>query len=354
MSQQPLGVAVVGAGKMGADHVRRLRSAVSDVRVRAVADVDVHRAAAVAGGGAPGSTTALGTDEGTADCAVTTDPLQALDAPGVQAVLIASPGPAHEEVLLAALARGLPVLCEKPLTPDPKSALRVVEAELRGGRRLIQVGFMRRFDPEYLRLRELLDQGALGRPLLMHCRHRNVRPHDYFTEAMMISDSVVHEMDCARWLLGQEISAVTVVKPTPSSHAPNGISDPQIVLLETSSGVLVTVEVFVSCGFGYQVQAEVVCERGTASLGFDQGVHTSTAGGLALEIDQDFLDRFGQAYERELRSWVQAARRGGAAVGGPTAWDGYAAAAACEAGVRAQHDGVRTPVTLVDRPSFYA
>lgn len=342
MTQQPLGVAVIGTGKMGADHVRRLRSAVNGVRVRAVADVDASRAAAVARG-----------SESSEDCAVTTDPFEALDAPGVDAVLVASPGPAHEEVLLAALARELPVLCEKPLTPDPQSALRVVEAELRAGRRLIQVGFMRRFDSEYLRLKELLDEGTLGRPLLMHCRHRNVRPHDYFTEAMMINDSVVHEMDCARWLLGQEISAVTVVKPTPSSLAPAGISDPQVVLLETTSGALVTVEIFVSCGFGYQVHAEVVCERGTASVGADHGLQTSVSGRVGVEIDQDFLSRFGPAYERELRQWVRTAARGGP-VDGPSAWDGYAAAAACEAGVRAQHHGVRTPVTLVDRPSFYA
>lgn len=339
MTQQPLGVAVIGTGKMGADHVRRLRTSVNGVRVRAVADVNADLAKAVA--------------EGAEDCAVTTDPASALAAPGVEAVLIASPGPAHEPVLLEALERGLPVLCEKPLTPDPESALRVVEAELKSGRRLIQVGFMRRFDSEYLRLKEVLTEGALGRPLLLHCTHRNVAPHDYFTEAMMINDSVVHEMDSARWLLGQEISAVTVIKPTPSSGAPAGISDPQVVLLETTSGVLVTVEIFVSCGFGYQVRAEVVCERGTASIGADHGTRINAAGRWGGEIDQDFISRFGPAYERELRAWVSAARQGG--VVGPSAWDGYAAAATCEAGVRAQgSSGTRVPVTLVERPSFYA
>ncbi|OSZ55321.1 inositol 2-dehydrogenase, partial [Streptomyces pharetrae CZA14] len=155
-----LGVAVLGAGHMGADHIRRLDRVVSGARVAAVADPDPDRAKeAVAG--LDGVT-------------VHTETEAALDAPGVRAVLIASPGPAHEEALRAAFARGLPVLCEKPMVPGSAGALRVVEAEARLGRRLAQIGFMRRYDAEYLRLKELLDSGRLGRPLMLHCVHRNV------------------------------------------------------------------------------------------------------------------------------------------------------------------------------------
>jgi myo-inositol 2-dehydrogenase/D-chiro-inositol 1-dehydrogenase len=133
-----LGVAVLGAGHMGADHIRRIDRVVNGARVAAVADPETGRAKdAVAG------------IEGVS---VHTEVSAALDAPGVQAVLIASPGPAHEEALLAAFERGLPVLCEKPMVPDSAGALRVVEAEARLGRRLVQVGFMRRYDAEYQRL----------------------------------------------------------------------------------------------------------------------------------------------------------------------------------------------------------
>lgn len=340
MDKSPLGVAVIGTGRMGADHVRRLRETVSDAQVVAVADVDQERAAALA--------------EGDPECAAYGDASAALAAPGVDAVLIASPGPAHEEVLLESLERGLPVLCEKPLTPDPASALRVLEAERRVGRRLIQVGFMRRYDAEYLRLKELLDTGELGQPLLMHCVHRNVGMPDYFTEPMMINDSVVHEIDCARWLWGQEITAVTVVKPTARTDSPLAVSDPQLVLLETSAGGVVTVEIFATCGFGYQVRAEVVCAHGTAAIGADdarQGVRITTAGRWGGAVDQDFLTRFGDAYQRELQHWVSSARRGHAV--GPSAWDGYAATAVCAAGVTAQREGARTPVELAERPDFY-
>ena len=107
----------------------------------------------------------------------------------MDAVLIASPGPAHEAALLTAFARDLPVLCEKPLTPDAASALRVMEAEQRLGHRRVQVGFMRRYDTEYTKLKALLDSGELGRPLMLHNRHRNARVPPGFTNAMLINDS---------------------------------------------------------------------------------------------------------------------------------------------------------------------
>ncbi|MDG9717993.1 Gfo/Idh/MocA family oxidoreductase [Streptomyces sp. DH24] len=333
-----LGVAVLGAGHMGADHVRRLDRVVSGARVAAVADPDAERARdSVAGiDGVP----------------VHTDVEAALDAPGVDAVLIASPGPAHEEALLAAFARGLPVLCEKPMTPDSAGALRVMAAEARLGRRLVQIGFMRRYDAEYEDLKALLDSGRLGRPLMLHCTHRNVSSPPGFTSEMLINSSVSHEIDAARWLLGQELTAVTVLRPAPSSGAPSGLLDPQFVLFETAGGALVDVEVFVNCGFGYQVRCEAVCERGSARIGEERAMTVTAGGGARAEVPQDYLVRFADAYDREVQSWVDAVRRG--TVTGPSAWDGYAAAAVAEAGVLSLETGARTRVDLAPRPDLYA
>ncbi|MCX5378277.1 Gfo/Idh/MocA family protein [Streptomyces sp. NBC_00091] len=333
-----LGIAVIGTGKMGADHVRRIGDTVGGARVVAVADPDGDRvkevAASLDGAGAY------------------TDPAAAMAAPGVDAVLIASPGPAHEEAILQALERELPVLCEKPLTPDPEGALRVLEAERRLGRRLVQVGFMRRFDAEYERLKELLDAGGIGRPLFLHCRHRNASSPSFFTSDMLISDSVVHEVDAARWLLGQEVTAVTVLSPTPSSAAPEGLRDPRLVLLETSGGAIVDVEIFANCGFGYQVQCEAVGESGSARIGDGRAMVVQSGGRWGGEITQDYITRFADAYDRQVRRWVAAAARG--RVAGPDAWDGYAAAAVSEAGLAAARSGVRTEVRLAPRPELYA
>ncbi|MFG2474896.1 Gfo/Idh/MocA family protein [Streptomyces fagopyri] len=333
-----LGVAVLGAGHMGADHIRRIDRVVNGARVAAVADPDTGRA----------KDAAAGID----GVSVHTEVSAALDAPGVRAVLVASPGPAHEEALLAAFERGLPVLCEKPMVPEAAGALRVVEAEARLGRRLAQVGFMRRYDPEYVRLKSLLDSGRLGRPLMLHCTHRNVSSPPGFTSAMVVNSSVSHEIDAARWLLGQELTAVTVLRPRPSSHAPADLLDPQFVLFETAQGALVDVEVFVNTGFGYQVRCEAVCESGSARIGDENAMRVTTAGGAHQEVAQDYLVRFADAYDREVQSWVDATRAG--RVTGPSVWDGYAASAVAEAGVRALESGGRVAVELAARPDLYA
>ncbi|MEU0744397.1 Gfo/Idh/MocA family oxidoreductase [Streptomyces sp. NPDC006134] len=335
---EPLGVAVLGAGHMGADHIRRLDRVVSGARVAAVADPDIGRA----------EDAAAGID----GVVVHTDAEAALDAPGVEAVLIASPGPAHEEALLGAFARGLPVLCEKPMVPDSAGALRVVEAEARLGRRLAQIGFMRRYDAEYRQLKTLLDTGRLGRPLMLHCVHRNVSSPPHFTSAMLIDSSVSHEIDAARWLLGQELTAVTVLRPRSSAGAPEGLVDPQFALFETEGGALVDVEIFVNCGFGYQVRCEAVCEAGSARIGDARTMVVTAAGGAREEVAQDYLVRFADAYDRQVQSWVDATRQG--RVTGPGTWDGYAAAVVAEAGVRSLESGARTTVGLAPRPALHA
>ncbi|MEU6002680.1 Gfo/Idh/MocA family oxidoreductase [Streptomyces sp. NPDC047197] len=336
-SQRGLGVAVVGTGKMGADHVRRLHDVISGARVAAVVDIEADRAKALA--------------DAIDGCTAYTEPAAALAADDVDAVLIASPGPAHEAVLIEALGRDLPVLCEKPMTPDAESALRVVEAEQRSGCRRIQVGFMRRFDTEYAKLKRLLDSGELGAALMLHQRHRNLDMPSGFTDAMLITSSVAHEVDATRWLLGQEITAVTVHKPAASSLAPAGMSDPQLVLFETSAGALVDVEIFGHCGYGYQVQAEAVCERGTVRIGDEPGPRVSADGRWGGRVPPDYIERFEDAYDREVQAWVDATRRGETT--GADAWDGYAAAVVCGAGLVSQREGGRVEVALVERPALY-
>lgn len=210
---------------------------------------------------------------------------------------------------------------------------------------------MRRYDAEYMKLKAVLETGQLGRPLMLHNRHRNVASPPGWTSEMLINDSVTHEMDVTRWLLGHEITAVTVLAPTPSGNAPDGIRDPQFVVFETDGGAIVDVEIYVNCGFGYQVQAEVVCERGTARVGDGHAMVTNAAGRWGGIIAQDYIERFADAYDREVQAWVDATRRG--EVVGPSAWDGYAVAAVCEAGIRALEEGGRIAVELVDRPVLY-
>ena len=332
-----LRVCVVGAGKMGADHIERLTRRIAGAEVSVVVDADISRAKKAV--------------EAIPSAVAVSDIGQALDRGDVNAVLIATPGFLHRDMLLQVREQDLPILCEKPLTPDAPSSWEILEAEQRLGRKRIQVGFMRRFDAEYQRLRAIITSGDLGDLLMLHCSHRVPEtPHD-FTNEMLINDAVVHEFDVIRYLTGEEIKNVQVRLGRASRHSHSGQHDPQHVLLEIENGVLADVEIFVNTKFGYQVATQAVFEEGIVNIGEDGGPYVRSAGRWGGEITPTFVERFGRAFDTEVQRWVDAARRGG--VGGPTAWDGYATAACCEAGVAAQKSGEKVDVSLKTKPSIY-
>ena len=226
-------------------------------------------------------------------------------------MLVASWGPAHEEQVVAAIAAGKPVFCEKPLAPSSDACQRIMDAEMAAGRRLVQVGFMRRYDAGYRAMKAALDDGGLGAPLLMHCAHRNPSVPDYgFTTDMIISDSAVHEIDIVRWLFGEEIVAASVLTPRRSGHAPEGLQDPLILVLEMSGGALVDDELFVSARYGYDVRGEVVCETGTVALADVSEVTVRTQNRHSGRVPVDWRDRFIRAYDTELQEWLDAVAAG--------------------------------------------
>jgi myo-inositol 2-dehydrogenase/D-chiro-inositol 1-dehydrogenase len=334
-----LRVAVLGVGVMGADHVARINSRIAGASVTVVNDYLTEKAEAIAAG-IPG-------------CRAIADPLDAIADPEVDAVVLATPGPTHEKQLLACLEHTKPVMCEKPLTTDVETSLEVVKREAELSTRLIQVGFMRRFDHEYARLKTLLESGDLGLPLVLHCTHRNPAVPPSFDSAMIVRDSLVHEVDVTRFLFDEEIASIQVIKPTANPAAPHGLSDPQIAIMRTASGKHVDVELFVTTGVAYEVRTEVVAERGSAMIGLDVGlIRKGASGDWGGRITPGFRERFGQAYDTEFQRWVDAVHRGrstGDFTDGPSAWDGYAASAVCEAGVESLQTGLPVDVRMVDR-----
>ncbi|OYN75193.1 Gfo/Idh/MocA family protein [Mycolicibacterium sphagni] len=336
-----LRVAVLGVGIMGADHVARIQNKISGARVAVVNDYITEKADQLAAR-IPG-------------CRAIADPLDAIADAQVDAVVLATPGPTHEKQLLACLEHTKPVLCEKPMTTDVDTSLEVVRREADLSTRLIQVGFMRRFDHEYAQLKALIDSGDLGTPLVLHCAHRNPSVPASFDSAMIVKDSLVHEVDVARFLFGEEITSIQIIKPAANPLAPHGLADPQIAIMRTASGKHVDVELFVTTGVAYEVRTEVVAERGSAMIGLDIGlIRKSSPGTWGGQITPGFRERFGQAYDTEFQRWVNAVHKGrstGDFTDGPTAWDGYAAAAVCAAGVESLNSGNPVEVTMVDRRS---
>ena len=344
-----IGVGVIGTGMIGQDHIRRITQVLTGGAVVAVNDVDQARAGQVAAGLAGVGLPSVGLRGATVHASA-----QGLIADArVDAVLVASWGAAHEEQVLAAIAVGKPVFCEKPLAPSQGACLRIIDAEMARGRRYVQVGFMRRYDAGYQAMKAALADGGIGAPLLMHCVHRNpsMPPYGFATE-MLITDSAVHEIDLVRWLFDEEIAAVTVLKPRRTSKAADGVQDPLIIVLEMVSGVLVDDEVFVNAGYGYDIRGEVVCESGTVALGDGAGVSVSAADRRSVSVPADWRERFIRAYDAELQDWLTAVAAGTST--GPSSWDGYAAAVVADGAVAALRTGQRIAVALPERPDFYS
>lgn len=332
-----LKVGVIGTGNIGADHVQRLASRVAGTRVTAVFDVAEERAAQVARG---------------VGAVARSSWADLVESPDVDAVVIASPGAAHAEQVLACIAAGKPVLCEKPLATTGEDALKVIEAEVAHGRRLVQVGFMRRYDRAYRVVKGAVDDGSIGEPLLAHMVHRNASVRDTFTSDMAMTDSLIHEIDTTRWLFGQEIVATTVVATRPSPLVATGLRDPQLVLLELADGAVVDVEVFLNCQFGYDVRCEVVGASGTVSMDNPSSNAVLRSGQRIESVPADWRERFDAAYLEELQAWADGLAAG--VVGGPSSWDGYAAAVVASCAVASQAEAARTTVSLVERPALYA
>jgi myo-inositol 2-dehydrogenase / D-chiro-inositol 1-dehydrogenase len=319
-------VGVIGVGLIGEDHVRRLTNVVDGAEVAAVTDVDAGRAEAVAKQYGVPAVHASGED-------VIADP-------SVDAVVVCSWGPTHEQYVLAGIAAGKPVFCEKPLATTREACERVLAAETGFGRRLVQVGFMRRYDSAYREVRAAVAGGAIGMPLLAHMAHRNPSVPPTVTSEAAINDSAVHEIDVTRWLLGEEITSVQVLSPKRSSHAAAGLQDPMVVMFRTASGVLVDDELGLNVRYGYDIRCEVVCETGQARLPIED------------PAPPDWRVRFSDAYDTEFRAWV-ADVAAGREPGGPSAWDGYAATVVAGACVSALGSGEWTEVVLASRPALY-
>jgi myo-inositol 2-dehydrogenase/D-chiro-inositol 1-dehydrogenase len=329
-------IGIIGCGVMGSDHAAILHGSVAGGRLAAVQDFDPARAKALSARlGAPR----------------VMDSAEALIAdPEIDAVLIASSDDSHARLALAAIAAGKPVLCEKPLAATLEGCREIVAAEIAGGRRLVHVGFMRRFDPGYHAMREALREGQLGRALFLHCIHRNKIAPDYITSDLVIANSTVHEMDIARFLLDDDHAAVTVVSGPLSRHS--AARQPQLVILETVGGVVVTVEMSPDATYGYEVQGELVGEDGTVSLNPPRPIFRRYAGQEGVAIEEDWRPRFRDAYRLQLQEWIQAIQDGRPSPGA-SAWDGYQASRTAEAGLTALRTRQRVIIAEEPRPAFY-
>lgn len=333
-----LRIGVIGTGMIGRDHTRRIQQVLAGAEVVALSDYSLEAAKSVQAELAP---TAAIYENGEALIA----------ASDVDAILVCSTGATHEAYVLAAIAAGKPCFCEKPLATTAAGAKRIVEAEIAHGKRLVQVGFMRRYDAGYVALKTAVETRT-GAPIMVHAAHRNPSVPDHYVTPMAIHDTLIHEIDVFRWLLDDDYVSARVTFPRTCAKSHAKLRDPQLVTLTTAKGVVINTEIFVNCQYGYDIQCEVVGEEGVARLPEPMAVQMRLNASRQSDILTDWKDRFVASYDVELQDFITAATDGSAS--GPSSWDGYMAAVTSDACVDAQNsEGTAVAITNPVRPVLY-
>jgi myo-inositol 2-dehydrogenase/D-chiro-inositol 1-dehydrogenase len=328
----PIRVGVIGAGVMGADHIKNLSTTISGAEVTFVADLDGVRAAAAA---PPSART-------------TTDPSELINSSEVDAVVVASHDSTHAGLVLECFEAMTPVLCEKPLAPTLLESREVVAADAdivaATGASLLSLGFMRRFDPGYAALRGAVQDRIQGEPLMIHCTSRNATAGPGSTAESAVTNSAIHELDIIPWLLGSPITEVSWQAGRTTRHAEGGLQDPAFMLLRTADGTLATLELFLNAQYGYTTRCEVVSERGVTGLRDPALLGMEEDGARRTAVPADWRPRFADAYRLQLQAWVTALRHGDQPpLAG--AMDGLHASLVAHAMVQSMHsDGAFTKV----------
>ncbi|MEX5721550.1 Gfo/Idh/MocA family oxidoreductase [Geodermatophilus maliterrae] len=302
MTNGTVGVALIGAGRMGAFHAETLARRVPGARLAAVADAAPGAAERLAG--------ALGADRAHTDAA------QLWDDPAVDAVVIAAPARSHADLVVAAAAAGKHVFCEKPMAVTLADADRAVDAARAAGV-VLQVGFNRRFAADWRAARALLDAGTLGTPRLLRSLTRDpggFNPSRVLPDTIFL-ETLIHDFDTLRFLNpgseAVEVSATADALVEPAWRD-RGLLDTAVVTVRFDNGAMAVAEACFEAAYGYDVRGEVLGSGGMATMGDGRGSGMAFSGpaGRLVETVRGDQELFADAYTAELAAFVEAVREG--------------------------------------------
>lgn len=324
----PVGVALIGSGRMGSFHATTLARHIPAARLVAVADPAEESARRLAA--------RLGVDRAYGD------PAEVLADPAVEAVVIAAPARFHAELVVAAAAAGKGVFCEKPMALSVADADRAVDSA-RAGRVVLQVGFNRRFAPDWQAARRLLDDGTLGTPRLLRSVTRDPGGFDPSRVApgTIFNETLIHDFDALRFLNpGAEAVEVyaTADALVETGWRDRGLLDTAVVTVKFDNGAIGVAEACFEAAYGYDVRGEVFGSGGMATMGDGRstGMVFSGAAGQSADTVRGDQELLAGAYIAELAAFVDAVRGGyPASVGGEDARAALVIALAAAESVRA-------------------
>lgn len=335
-----LGFGVVGTGAIGKEHINRITNKLSGGKIVAVTDFFQESAKQAV-------------EKFQLDAVVYPDDKSLIADENVDVVLVTSAESAHEVTVVAAVEAGKYVFCEKPLATTAEGCMRIIEAEMKHGKKLVQVGFMRRYDSGYVQLKQAIDNNEIGHPLMIHAAHRNQEVGESYMNETAVVGTLIHEIDVLRWLVNDDYKSVQVVFPRKTKYSHDNLQDPQLFIIETNSGIIMNVEVFVNCKYGYDIQCEVIGEEGVLKLPEFPSVIIRKDAKLSTGILTDWKNRFMEAYDVEIQDFIDSIIKT-SEPNGPSSWDGYVAAVTADACLKAQQSGEKKPITLQKKPAFYS
>jgi myo-inositol 2-dehydrogenase/D-chiro-inositol 1-dehydrogenase len=322
-----INIGLLGAGRIGLTHARAI-SGIAAARIMAVFDpLDAAAEAVIALTGARRSTF----DEIIAD-------------PAIDAVIIATPTDLHAIQVEQAARAGKAIFCEKPIDLDVdrvRACLRVVEQT---GAQLM-VGFNRRFDREFVALRAQIEAGAVGDLELVQITSRDHAPPPIeFVKRSggMFRDMMIHDLDMARFLVGEEFVEVFATGSVLINDAFGEVGDVDTATatLKTASGKIVVITTNRRASYGHDQRAEVHGSKGMASIGNKRATSISVADGGGYHTEPllaSFIVRYAEAYRLELTAFVEGLENGSAL--SPNGVDGLRALELADAAVRSMETG---------------
>jgi myo-inositol 2-dehydrogenase / D-chiro-inositol 1-dehydrogenase len=316
-----------GAGRIGSIHARNIARH-TGARLQIVVDTDREAAQRLAGlyGAAVGSAA------------------EALADPAVDAVVIASSTDTHADLVEAAARAGKAIFCEKPLDLDRKRAEACTAVAASCGVPLM-IGFNRRFDPSFARLKRQIRDGRIGELELVSITSRDPAPPPLAyvkVSGGLFRDMTIHDFDMARWLCGEEpvevlAAASNLVDPAIGEA---GDVDTAVVTLRMQSGALCQISNSRRATYGYDQRIEALGSKGALRVEnvVESTVTFSGAEGVVGEKPLNFfLERYAEAYRLELAHFIEAIEKGAAPmVGGP---DGVRALALADGALEALKTG---------------
>jgi myo-inositol 2-dehydrogenase/D-chiro-inositol 1-dehydrogenase len=301
LSTKQLRVGIIGAGRIGKVHAETLAFRLPEARTLAIADVNREAAQAVA-----------------ARCGiptVTESSAEIFANPEIEAVLICSSTNTHANLIIQAAQAGKHIFCEKPIAHSLSQIDGALEAVEQAGVK-VQIGFNRRFDANFARVRQAVKSGEIGTPRMMHIVSRDPAPPplSYIrVSGGMFMDMTIHDFDMARFLIGDEVEEVytagAVMVDAEIGEA--GDLDTALIVLRFRNGVIGTIDNSRQAAYGYDQRVEILGSRG--SIATENRYPNQAVVSTATEVRKDlplnfFMDRYTESYAGEVRAFVQAVR----------------------------------------------